>query len=93
MSTTVIPASRLLPDPVLALSDIADGGRAVVFELPDGRRLAVSPAVKREDDDFMDRLIESNADFRQLLVVAAGEARKPFVRSTPADDGDAGRKD
>jgi hypothetical protein len=82
MSTSVIPAARLLPDPVSALTEVADAGLPVIFELPDGRRLTLSP---NDDDDLTDRLIETNAEFRELLAESARSPRKPFVRTVDAE--------
>jgi hypothetical protein len=43
-------------------------------------------AIENDDDDLIDRLIVSNAEFRALLEKANASPRKPFVPREFFDD-------
>lgn len=53
-----------------------DDGKSLVVELPDRRRVSVQ--IHDDDDDLIDRLIEKNAAFRQLLEKSQASPLLPF---------------
>ena len=56
-----------------------DEGHSLVIELPDHRRLSVQ--LHDDDDDLIDRLIETNVSFRQLLEKSQASPLLPFPPS------------
>jgi hypothetical protein len=78
MSIKLIPLSRLAADPDGTLSECLDSGQALVVELPDHRLVSIQSLEPDEDDDLVDRLIESNPSFRQLVADSKASPRKPF---------------
>ncbi len=83
MSIKMIPLSRLEADPRGTLSECLDSGEALVVELPDHRLVAIQGLEPNEDDDLVDRLLESNPAFRALVEKSKASPRKPFP--TPPD--------
>ncbi len=53
-----------------------DDGQTLVIELPDHRRLSVQ--IHDDEDDLIDRLIETNVAFRQLLEKSQASPLLPF---------------
>ena len=78
MSIKLIPLSRLEADPQGTLSECLDSGEALVVELPDHRLVTIQGLEPDEDDDLVDRLIESNPAFRALVEKSKASPRKPF---------------
>ena len=76
MPTKVIPLKDLQADPEHLLRECCDSGLPLVVELPDERRVTIQPF--DENDDLVDRLIETNPAFRQLLAKSAQSPVKPF---------------
>jgi hypothetical protein len=88
MSIKVIPLSRLEADPRGTLSECLDSGEALVVELPDHRLVTIQGLEPDEDDDLVDRLIESNLAFRALVEKSKASARKPFPTLAERHDED-----
>ncbi len=84
MSVKLIPLSRLEADPRGTLNDCLDSGQAVVVELPDHRLVSIQGLEPDEDDDLIDRLVESNASFRALVEKSKASARRPFSTTPDA---------
>ena len=84
MSIKRIPLSRLEADPRGTLSECLDSGEALVVELPDHRLVSIRALEPDEDDDLVDRLLESNPSFRALVEKSKASRRKPFP--SPPDD-------
>ena len=82
MATKIIPLHELAAHTERYLKDCCDSGEALVVELPDQRRITVSPF--DPEDDLVDDLIEHNEDFRALLAKSAASPRKPFRRGSTA---------
>lgn len=78
MSIKRIPLSRLVADPKGTLSERLDSGDSLVVELPDHRLVTIQGLEPDEDDDLVDRLIASNADFRELVRKSRSGPRRPF---------------
>ncbi len=78
MSIKLIPLSRLEADPRGILSECLDSGEAMVVELPDHRLVSIQGLEPDEDDDLVNRLIESNPAFRELIEKSKASPRKPF---------------
>jgi hypothetical protein len=56
----------------------------VVVELPDHRLVSIQGLEPDEDDDLIDRLVESNASFRALVEKSKASARRPFSTTPDA---------
>src|SRR5215210_5799295 len=78
MSIELIPLSRLEADPLGTLSECLDSGRALVVELPDHRLVSIQALEPNDDDDLVDRLLESNPAFRALIEKSKSSPRRPF---------------
>lgn len=78
MSIKLIPLSRLEADPQGTLSECLDSGRAWVVELPDHRLVSIQGLEPGDDDDLVDRLLESNPTFRALVEKSKASPRSPF---------------
>jgi hypothetical protein len=83
MSIKVIPLSLLEADPKGTLTECLDSGEALVIELPDHRLVSIQGLEPDDDDDLVDRLLESNPAFRGLIEKSKSSPRKPFP--APAD--------
>lgn len=78
MSIKLIPLSRLEEDPRGTLTECLDSGGALVVELPDHRLVFIQGLEPGDDDDFTDRLLESNPAFRDLVEKSKASPRRPF---------------
>lgn len=85
MSIEVIPLSRLEADPRGTLTECLDSGRALVIELPDHRLVSIQALEPGDDDDLVDRLLETNPSFRALVERSKSGPRKPFPAPSEAD--------
>ena len=83
MSRKPIPLSRLKTSLVKTLTECADSGEAVIVELPDQRLLAIQPIDAEEDDDLINKLLESNPKFQALVAKSKPGARKSFESLKP----------
>lgn len=83
MSMNPIPLSRLEMDPRGTLSECADSGQTYVVELPDHRLVAFQSLDPTEDDDLIQRLLDSNDKFRALIEQSKQGPRKPFPPLRP----------
>ncbi len=83
MSTKAIPLSRLKTNLVKTLTECADSGETVIVELPDQRLLAIQPLDSEEDDDLINKLLESNPKFQALVAKSKAGPRKPFNSLKP----------
>ena len=82
MSTKVMSLSEFAAaDPVQLIQDCCDSHETLLVEFPDHRRVRIEST---EDDDFMNRLIESNAEFRQLLKESAAGPWHKFPLANPS---------
>jgi len=81
MSIKVITLSRLMADPGRTLAECLDSGEPLVVELPDRRLVSIRGLEPDDDDDLVDRLLESNAAFRALVEKSKASPRKPFAAS------------
>jgi len=84
MSIKLIPLSRLEADPQGTLSECLDSGQAVVVELPDHRLVSIRGLEPDDDDDLIDRLLESNPSFRALVEKSKASPRRPFPSTSDA---------
>jgi hypothetical protein len=84
MSIKLIPLSRLEADPQGTLSECLDSGQAVVVELPDHRLVSIQGLEPDDDDDLIDRLLESNPSFRALVKKSKASPRRPFPSTSDA---------
>ena len=82
MSIKLIPLSRLEADPQGTLSECLDSGESLVVELPDHRLVSIHGLEPGDDDDLIDRLLESNPAFLALVKKSKASPRRPFP-STP----------
>ena len=78
MSIKLIPLSRLEADPQGTLSECLDSGEPVVVELPDHRLVSIQGLEPDDDDDLVDRLLDSNPSFRALVQKSKSSPRRPF---------------
>jgi hypothetical protein len=78
MSIKLIPLSRLEADPQGTLSECLDSGQLLVVELPDHRLVSIQGLEPGDDDDLIDRLLESNPEFRKLVEKSKASPRRPF---------------
>jgi hypothetical protein len=78
MSMKRIPLSRLEADPRGTLNECLDSGQRLVVELPDHRLVSIQGLEPGDDDDLVDRLLESNPSFRALVEKSKASPRKPF---------------
>jgi hypothetical protein len=83
MNTKTIPLSRLKTNLVKTLTECADSGETVIVELPDQRLLAIRPLDSEEDDDLINKLLESNPRFQALVAKSKAGARKPLNSVKP----------
>jgi hypothetical protein len=74
--TKTTPLSRLETNLQATLLDCANSGQVVVVKLPDERLIAIQSLETTEDDSLVDDLLESNHEFRSLLVKSKASARK-----------------
>jgi hypothetical protein len=81
MSIKTIPLSELEANPKKALSECADKNETMLVELPDHRMLAIQPLDPNDDDDLVNRLLQTNSAFRALIEKAKAGPRKPFAIS------------
>jgi hypothetical protein len=84
MSIKLILLSRLEADPRGTLSECLDSGGALVIELPDHRLVSIQGLEPGDDDDLIDRLIESNPSFRALIERSKASPRRPFPTAPDA---------
>ena len=85
MAIEVIPLEKLKADTEAYFVRCAESGEPLVVELPDHRRVTVQPVP--EDDDLIDRLIEENPEFRELLRRSAESPARVFVPRTSRQAG------
>jgi hypothetical protein len=78
MSIKTIPLSRLEEDPEGTLLQCADGGQAIVVELPDHRLVAIHSLEPSDDDSLVDNLLASNDAFRKMVAESKASPRVPF---------------
>ena len=78
MSIKRIPLSRLEADPQGTLSECLDSGQSLVVELPDHRLVSIQGLEAGEDDDLIDRLLESNPSFAALVKKSKDSPRRTF---------------
>ena len=83
MSIKLISLSHLEADPQGTLRECLDSGLSLVVELPDHRLVSIQGLEPGDDDDLVDRLIESNPSFRALIAKSKASPRRPFP--SPAD--------
>jgi hypothetical protein len=50
----------------------------MVVELPDRRLIAIQSLEATDDDDLIDKLLESNPAFRAMVAKSKAGPRKPF---------------
>lgn len=79
MSIKVIPLSRVEADPQGTLSECLETGQAVVVEMPDHRLVSIQGLEPADDDDLIDRLLESNPSFRAMVAKSKASPRRPFL--------------
>ena len=77
MAIKTIPLSRLETNLKETLSECAESGQTVVVEMPDHRLLAIQ-SLEPDDDDLIDELLSTNADFQSLVAKSKSSPRKPF---------------
>jgi hypothetical protein len=73
-----MPLSRLVADPMGALSECADSGSIMVVELPDHRLVAIQSLEAIEDDDLINDLLVNDPRFRELVAKSKAVKHKPF---------------
>ena len=60
------------------LSECLDSGEPLVVELPDHRLVSIQGLEPDDDDDLVDRLLDSNPSFRALVQKSKSGPRRPF---------------
>ena len=81
MGVRTIPLSQLKSDLVERLIQCAESGETLVVELPGQRLVAIQPLDPQEDDDLIDRLLETNPGFRALVAKSKTSSRGGFGSS------------
>lgn len=81
MTTKVLSLDELRQGLDGVLESCSEPGQTVVVELPNQRRVTIQ--TWDADDDLVDRLLESNADFREMAQKSFAGPRRPFPFSTP----------
>jgi len=74
-----IPLSRLETELQATLNECADTGVTVIVELQGQRHVSIQSLEPDEDDDLVNRLIETNPKFRELLAKAKAGPTVPFI--------------
>ena len=78
MAIKTIPLSRLETSLKETLNECADSGQAIVVKLPDQRLVAIQPLEPPDDEALTNDLLESNADFRDMIAKSKAGPRTPF---------------
>ena len=79
MDFETIPLSQLPAGLETTLRECADGGRVLVVQLPDQRRVAMQPLDGADaDDDLTNELIETDRAFRTSLERSTASGSKPL---------------
>ena len=81
MTTRVLSLDELRQGLDGVLESCSEPGRTVVVELPNQRRVTIQNW--DADDDLVDRLLEGNAEFRDMAQKSFSGPRRPFPFSTP----------
>jgi hypothetical protein len=76
MDTRIIPLSDFRADPERILRECYDSGQPLVVQLPDRGLVSIRPV--DEEDDLIDRLIEHDPAFRELLARSLASPTEPF---------------
>jgi len=79
MDIKTIPLSRLEMDLRATLIECANSGQTYVVELPDHRLVSIQGLDPNEDDSLVDDLLESSAEFRELVARCKESPSKPFI--------------
>ena len=89
MNTKVIQLRELKADTEGYLQDCCETGCPLVVELPNNRLVSIQPV--EQDDDLVNKLIETNPAFRAMLAKSMASPTKLFqpavAQSSP--DGNA----
>lgn len=80
MTTKVISLNELERGLRGVLESCSEPGQSVVIELPNQRRVSIQNW--DEDDDLIDRLLESNQEFREMGQKSFAGSRRPFPLTT-----------
>ncbi|HYE19276.1 MAG TPA: hypothetical protein VEA69_12575 [Tepidisphaeraceae bacterium] len=76
-----ISVSDLQANLQTTLSECADSGDTLVVEVPDRRLVTIQPLEAGDNDALVDRLIEMNPAFREMIERSKRGGRRPFVPS------------
>jgi hypothetical protein len=76
MNKPGISVDELQRDAERLLQRCCDHGEKLIVELPDRRQVLIQPI--DDDDELVNRLIEGNPAFQEMLAQSAASARKPF---------------
>lgn len=76
MTTKVMSLSELEHGLRGILESCSEPGQSVVIELPNKRRVSIQNW--DHNDDLVDRLLENNAEFREMAQKSFSGPRKPF---------------
>jgi hypothetical protein len=80
MTTKVISLDEFEQGLRSVLESCSESGQSVIVELPDHRRVSIQ--TWDEDDDLIDRLLENNAEFREMAKKSFAGPRRPFPLTT-----------
>lgn len=80
MTTKVISLNEFEHGWRSVLESCTEPGQSVVIELPNQRRVSIQNW--DEDDDLIDRLLENNAEFREMAQKSFAGPRRPFPLTT-----------
>ncbi len=84
MDIKTIPLTHLEANPREMLSKCADTGQTLVIELPDKPMVVIQSLELTDDDDLVNQLLESNAEFRALVARSKASPRRPFGETARA---------
>lgn len=80
MTTKVISLNEFEQGLRGVLESCTEPGQSVVIELPNQRRVSIQNW--DEEDDLIDRLLENNAEFREMAKKSFAGPRRPFPLTT-----------
>ena len=80
MTTKVISLNEFEQGLRGVLESCSEPGQSVVIELPNQRRVSIQNW--DEDDELIDRLLENNAEFREMAQKSFSGTRRPFPLTT-----------
>ena len=81
MTTKVMSLNEFEQELRGVLESCSQPGQSVVIELPNQRRVSIQNW--DDNDELIDRLLENNAEFREMAEKSFSGPRRPFPLTTP----------